>query len=207
MTDDHADPGSRFSAEEDVSKSAEAPTSGSRLDRICAQFIRGRQSGRATLGTRESAALRRYDPKSPSRSMSAIVPVLMRAEVYPVDDDEWRRWGEVLRMIALLSGTGGRRVHSTAASAAAGRMLFNARFSENRLARLLTARGSTLGDQLPRLARYLAASGSVPINLHPIVDMVMKDGRDEAGAEAARIRLAREYYQAATKPAIETKAS
>ena len=163
--------------------------------RIAARFVRG-EHGHASLPTRGSAALRRMDPERPSRALFALIPALDGSGARFNDDEDLRRWATVVHCIAVLSGTGGARAHSGASRYATGRRIHEASYSEHRLSRLLSARGPALTDQVRRLARFLAAARAVPIDLEPLAQLLLHEGRDETRAERARLLIARAYYGA-----------
>jgi CRISPR type I-E-associated protein CasB/Cse2 len=83
-----------------------------------------------------------------------------------------------------------------------GRALHEAGYSENRLMRLTAARGDALVDQVLRAGRYLAQAGAVPINLRTVHDLIADE---PARAEAARLRIARDYYTAEYSRSEEPK--
>lgn len=173
-----------------------------KLDRLARQFVRGRESGYATLPTRFSAMLRRMNPERPGSAMNAIMAALVTADVVPRSDDDLRRWAAVLNLLAILSGTGGTLPHGQSRQST-GRRLHEAGYSEQRLARLLTARGPAVTDQVRRAARFLATARGErgPIDLRPLVDLLRHESHDDARTEAARLRIARDYYGAAHQTA------
>jgi len=196
--DDQGDTTAARISTADLSDTAEASERDSEIGRIARQFVRGKH-GYASLSTGVSSALRRMDPERPSRALVALMPVLDAARV-PIanrDDDLLRRWATIVHIVAILSGTTGAEVHSTDKRHAAGRRMHEAGYSDNRLSRLLAARGSALTDQARRLARFLAAKRMTPIDLAPLVNLLLSDGRSDSQAEEARFRLARDYYRAA----------
>lgn len=147
------------------------------------------------LSTGNRAALRRmYLTKS--ADADGVVMGLLSAAGVP--DAEWRgpasfkRWRLLAHVAATLSGTAGANPHSPARPL--GQALHAAGYSENRLMRLTTARGPALTDQVVRAARYLAQAGQVPVDLNTLRGLV-SDREDLA--EAARLRIARDYYSAA----------
>lgn len=100
-------------------------------------------------------------------------------------------WRLLAHCAALLSGTGAKQSHAT------GRRLGSALqaigLSENRLLRLLSAQGAGLDSQVTRVFRMLAQRGDGPVNLRTLFDLV---GPNPDRAEAARIRIAQDYYAA-----------
>ena len=161
--------------------------------RIAEQF-----SAKPPLPTRITAELRRMNPERLSPSLSALIPVLMRAglAIDTMGEDRLRRWASIVHVVAILAGTGGRRVH--AGTVRTGRALAEADFKDLRFMRLTTARGARLRDEVMRLARFLAAKDKVPVDLRPLADLILFEGVDEPKAERARLDLARSYYAAMT---------
>jgi CRISPR system Cascade subunit CasB len=168
------------------------------VERIADQFVRN-HAGLAPLPTAVSSRLRRLRPTEPGRALTALMPVLVAAglAVGRLGDQDLRRWALVTQVVAILAGTGGAAVRSR--EVRTGRALHAAGYAEARLMRLLTARGPALGDQMMRLARFLAAKGGVPLDLRPLAELALHEGLDEARAEAARMAIARGYYAAAAK--------
>ena len=170
-----------------------APRERLAVERVADLFVRGGH-GYAPLPTGASAALRRLDVNRPAKGIDAVVGALVAADlpVERMDDDELLRWSVVVHAVAVLSGTSGARVHR--ASRSAGRVIADAGYSGGRFARLLTAQGPTLPPQVARLTRFLAAARAVPLDLRPIAELVLRDGRHAGRADAARLALARGYY-------------
>lgn len=170
--------------------------------RLAGLFVRAETA--SPLPTRVSSALRRTAPERWSLRLAELMPVLIAAglKVEGMDRDRTARWALLTHMVAVLAGTGGERSH--AGGRPAGAALHDAGYSEARLAKLLSSRGDALRDQMARLARYLRAAGAVPLDLRPLADLVLFEGRDGARAEAARLRIARSYYAAADRAARPT---
>ena len=176
------------------------------------------------IPTGARARLRRMDPEAPGRAAGDVVALLLNAGVAEDEwsnvagtprgrergDDGFRRWARICHLIATLAGAGARETHvpvqeRDAAGATsgprrphleAGRAIEASGYSETRLMRLTSARGSALADQARRLARYLAQAGTVPLDLTPVAELLLFEGRDETRADAARLDLARAYYRA-----------
>lgn len=166
--------------------------------RLAALFER--RGSAAGLPTRVTSVLRRTAPELYSRRLAELLPVLIQAglPVEKLDADRLKRWALLAHVVAVLAGTGGDRVH---ANRPTGDVLFASNYSEARLAKLLSARGDGLRDQVARLARFLRAAGAVPLDLRPLADLVLAEGRDEQRAEAARLRIARSYFAAMDRTA------
>jgi len=141
------------------------------------------------------AALRRMNPDAPGRT-----PVLLRMVARHASDrleygaDELVRWALVLHGMALMAPGHHHRVQVPV-----GRSLFGPGreplYAESRLARLLSARGPAFRAQVPRLARQLKARDQA-LDWREFADLILAEGRDEAGAEQARERIAQAYYRA-----------
>lgn len=146
------------------------------------------------LSTGDRAALRRLYLTKSGHADGVVIGLLTKAGV---PDAAWRgptsfaRWRLIAHVAGVLSGTAAVAPHSPVS--ALGRALHTAGYSTNRLMRLTTARGPALVDQVVRAARYLAQAGQVPVDLRPLRDLV---GADAARAEAARLRIARDYFSA-----------
>lgn len=149
-----------------------------------------------TLSTGDRSALRRLRPAGGSGMADGVVVGLaMRAGVEHVEGfrvETFERWRLLAHVAAVLSGTAAVPPHQPGASL--GRALHAARYSDHRLMRLTSARGPALADQIVRAARMLAAAGQVPVDLRTLFDLSRDVGPE---AEAARLRLARDYYAAA----------
>lgn len=143
------------------------------------------------LSTGDRAALRRMElTRSPAAS-GVVIKLLMRAQVPASRQrDDFVRWRLMAHVAAMLSGTAALPAH--AEGRAFGSALAEADISENRVLRLLATRGDALYDQVRRAARVLS-NGRKPVNLWAIYHLV----GDHAGkAEAARLRIAQDYYAA-----------
>ena len=113
------------------------------------------------------------------------------------------QWGLILHGIALMTdgaGGSGGSAHDGAVSVGralyAGGALHRSRplYSEDRMARLLTARGDTFRALLPRMFRIMSAA-HVSFNWREMARLILSEECDAAGAEQGRRRLARDYYR------------
>jgi CRISPR system Cascade subunit CasB len=107
-----------------------------------------------------------------------------------------RGWALLIHSLALAAPglVGGRGEFGTA--------LFEAGYSEGRLARLLQARAEDLADVVPRTVRFLAAHDQA-LNPAALAYFIRDVSRGGGAAERARERIARTYYRAeyaATQP-------
>lgn len=115
-----------------------------------------------------------------------------------------RKWALILRGIALMTPTGNTG-HRTAhdKTVPVGKALFvggdpgraTGYYSETRLNRLLTARGSTLTSLLTRMFRMMAAANQ-PFDWAQMANLILSDGYDEQSAERVRRSIASAYYRA-----------
>ena len=166
------------------------------LERLCDQFVRrGRGAHRvAIVPTGSASSLRRMDVERHAPQTGDLLPVLIRAGITPRSDDEQVRWASVVQVVAILSGTDGASVYSDSRTAALGRRLVEAHFSPIRLAQLFGGHDETLRRDVSALARFLASRSFLPVDLRPLVELVLHDGLDEERAERARRHIARSYY-------------
>ncbi len=160
-----------------------------RLARIIGQSARF--SGDAHgLGSGEHAALARLDPDGDMRphQIAALSRALIYAELEPEGwrPETWRRWALIAHGMALAGHDGANGL---------GQQLFTAGVAESRVNRLLTARGDAFRQLLPRLLRLLAAKEVAP-NWRELGGLILQEGRDEARAEATRLRIAGRYFSA-----------
>ena len=149
-----------------------------------ASFLRGDDVLRGDL-----AALRRLDPERPNAPAFWRLLAWHGVPVERLNDDSRRRWGLVLRGMALMVP------HHHDGHVAVGTALHAAGYAESRLGRLLNARGDPFRALVPRLCRQLAAKGQ-PLNWRELGRLILTEGRDEKAADAVRVAIARSYYAA-----------
>lgn len=146
----------------------------------------------AHLSSGDRAQLRRLYLTGRHEADGVVIGLMHRAGVtVPTDLRAFARWRLLAHCAALLSGTGGLQPH--AAGRRLGAALHEAGLSENRLLRLTAARGAGLEAQVIRAMRMVAQRGAVPVNLHTLFDLT---GNDPDTVEAARLRIAHDYYAA-----------
>jgi CRISPR type I-E-associated protein CasB/Cse2 len=148
----------------------------------------------ANLSTGHRAQLRRLFLVGPHsiRADGVVAGLLHRAGVRAeIGSAEAAAWRLIAHVAATLSGTAAEYPH--AAGKRVGTALHAAGYSENRLLRLTAARGPALQDQIIRAARVLAQAGQRPVNLWTLLDLA---GPWADRAEAARLRIAQDYYAA-----------
>ena len=148
----------------------------------------------ALLRSGERAALRRMKISTPARSAGLVTGLLMAAgfeNPQKISEAVFRRWSILAHCAGLLSGTGKTSAHSGEWSRGFGERLSVAGYSESRLMRLTSARGSALEDQVVRAVRYLAQANAAPVNMKTVWDLL-----DPDRAETARLTIARSFYAA-----------
>ena len=136
------------------------------------------------------AALRRLDPDH--ASAPAFWRLLMRIpEERRRGRDAEARWALILHGMALMVP------HHHGANVPVGRALFRADYSEQRLGRLLDARGAQFRALVPRLCRQLAHKAQ-PFDWRELGRLILasESDRDEERAETIRVNIARAYYRA-----------
>lgn len=145
--------------------------------------------GREGFARGDLAILRRLDPDNASapafwRLLTQTVPPERRRS----PDDE-RRWALILHAMALMVP------HHHDASTRVGRALFTAGYSEQRLGRLLDARGAQFRALVPRLCRQLAHKAQ-PLDWRELGKLILASERHKDEAETIRLAIARAYYGA-----------
>jgi CRISPR system Cascade subunit CasB len=168
-----------------------APRIGQIVARVASQL------GRAEFSTGDRATLRRLDPDNPRAGIGTACRLLQAAgfDIGVANSDQLKRWTLALHGMALMSGPG---VDPHNPSKRAGSAIADAGLSEQRFTRLLCASGPAFREQIPRLARFLAAKGQ-RFDWEPLARLVLCEGRDEQAAEEIRLRLAAQYYSARAK--------
>jgi CRISPR system Cascade subunit CasB len=137
----------------------------------------------------DSAALRRMDPRRPPAAFFKVEGLTLDPHL-PGDAtrraDMETRWATVVLGLAQMAD-----LHQP--ERRLGHALVAAGYSELRFARLLQADADQLLDELPLLARFLAAKG-MPADWAGAARLILSAGR--ADEEDARRHLARDYYGA-----------
>ena len=142
-----------------------------------------------------SATIRRLDSES-EFATPELVRVLVCAGV-PRDDfynpERARAWAAVGQVLAIMAHAGlpggPKRI---------GEVLSEIELSDNRLARLLTARGQAFREQAVRTVRLVAGAGN-PANLDDLLELMLVEhlpGQDE-WAESLRLRIVESFERAA----------
>ena len=157
----------------------------------------------AHLGPGPAAALRR----GPARGSGTAAYWQL---VAPLEDEklwgEGRGWETVIQSIAILTPRGHdpkkkKKESSHDPSVAMGTALYNARFSELRLARMLNAPPATRRRLVVRACRRLSASGHHRFDLVTLAWFVLTERNEPAR------RIARDYYRAEAMARRSTSAS
>jgi CRISPR system Cascade subunit CasB len=139
------------------------------------------------MSTGDVAALRRMDPQHPAAAFFKVEGIALDAHLPGTVDARANletRWAAIIAGLAHL-GTlhqSGQRL---------GSVLADAQYSELRFARLLRADADRLADELPALARFLAAKGT-PVDWTGAAQLILS--ADGANEEPVRRHLARDYY-------------
>jgi CRISPR system Cascade subunit CasB len=144
-----------------------------------------RTGGAVTVG--DVAALRRMDPRYPEAAFFKVEGLILDAQLPGAADaraDLETRWAAIIVGLAHLGTLHqfGQRL---------GNVLADAQYSELRFARLLRANTDRLADELPTLARFLAAKGT-PVDWTGAAQLILSAER--TNEEAVRRHLARDYY-------------
>ena len=138
-----------------------------------------------SFGTGALAELRRLDPRQATPGQPALHRLLAR---YVADErllgEGTQRWTLLIHLLALAAPDGLR------GGGPLGSALFAAGYNEGRLTRLLEAPASDFPVLLPRMLRFLVAKRSA-VDAHELANLVLW-----GGDEAARLRIARDYYRA-----------
>ena len=156
------------------------------------------------------AELRRMDPNAPD---AAVFWRLMANEEslnrWVGHDEIERKWALVLHGLALMTRTAGDNAMNRSAHdqyAPIGEVLFygddrsreTAFYSQSRLNRLLTARGSMLRMLEARLFRMLGAKGCM-FDWYQMASLILTEGHNEEWADRIRRDIARHYYWAESR--------
>ena len=147
------------------------------------------EHGRGMLTTGDVAGLRRMDPRRPQAPFFKLAGLALEQNLpdAPARRDEAETyWASIVVGLAHLGGLHrpGKRL---------GRALVDAGLSELRFSRLLRADGNRLIDELPSLARFLAAKG-IAADWTGAAWLLLSVGRPHE--EPTRRALARDYYGA-----------
>lgn len=149
--------------------------------------IAGLFRGSGAISRGDVASLRRMDPRHPAAAFFKIEGLVLD-EFLPGDAakraDIETRWAAIVVGLAYLGA-----LHDP--SKRLGFALADAKYSELRFSRLVRADEEHLADELPTLARFLAAKGML-VDWTAAAQLILSAGRAEE--EAVRRHLARDYY-------------
>lgn len=144
------------------------------------------------LNAGDASELRRASPRRPPSGFFKLEGLMLDdvlpGEAVPRADAE-TRWAAIVAGLAQLGALHrpGRRL---------GVALFDADFSELRFARLMRADAERLIDDLPMLARFLAAK-STSVDWAGAAQLLLSSGG--AAEESVRRHVARDYYRSALR--------
>lgn len=179
----------------DDAQPADAEKQDDLMLKVAKQFGMKDRDGRGAapvMSPGDRAALRRMEVTRVRSADGAVIKLLLAADIPKhLQTRDFDRWRLIAHIAAMLSGTGKLRAHARGRKL--GAILREADYSENRLLRLLSVRGAALDGQVRRAMRVIAQKGKQPIDLWTVYDLV---GPNPDRAEAARIRIAQDYYAA-----------
>jgi CRISPR type I-E-associated protein CasB/Cse2 len=159
-----------------------SPNLASVVSSIAALLGRG-----GVITVEDVAALRRMDPRHPAPAFFKIEGLVLDAHLTGNADaraDLETRWAAITAGLAHL-GT----LHQPRQRL--GDVLAHVEYSEFRFARLMRADADRLADELPALARFLAAKG-IPVDWTGAAQLILSAERVDE--EPVRRHLARDYY-------------
>ena len=138
-----------------------------------------------------SAVLRRLDPED-CVGAPALHSVLVKAGVHDLalKDDGLERHATCVRIIALLAAVQGN-------DTAPGKGLAELELSDQRIARLTTARQRSLRDQMTSTVRRAVSQG-IKLDPRPLCEIILADGATDWRADVgdrAKQSLLRDFYR------------
>lgn len=172
------------------------PTGSGSIDGLVHRIAGLLQHGGNVLSTGDVALLRRMDPRHPSSAFFKLEGTVLDAELpgeVQAREDRETRWAAVVVGLAHLGD-----LHRPAGRL--GEALAEADFSELRFSRLLRADAEQLADEIPMIARYLAAKG-VPADFSAAAWLILSAG--QSNEERVRRNIARDYYGAMARQTNE----
>jgi CRISPR system Cascade subunit CasB len=142
-------------------------------------------------GNGERAALARMDwDNMKPHQLAALARALVAAGMQPEQwrPDRWPRWALVAHGIALAGHDRSKRL---------GYQMAKAGIAESRVSRLLTSRGESFSQNLPRILRLMVSKGARP-NWRELGELVIAEGspsaRHQLRAEEIRLQIAGTYF-------------
>lgn len=160
-----------------------APTLASLVSTVARLLASG-----GALSRGDVSALRRMDPRTPAAAFFKIEGLVLD-DCLPGESrlrmDAETRWAAITAGLAHLEALHrpGQRL---------GTVLADAGWAEQRFVRLVRADAERLADELPALARFLAAKG-IPVDWTAAADLILSAGTKRS--EDVRRHLARDYYR------------
>ena len=148
---------------------------------------------RSTLSRGDTAPLRRMDPEHPHEP--AFILFMLEAgapESWTWELEDARSWALIVHAMALMAP------HHHDRGTSVGAALHRAGVSDQRVARLLAARGVQFRKQMGRLVRRLAQAVQ-PVNWLELADLITAEAGDADRLDRLRLRIARDYYSAQFK--------
>lgn len=148
--------------------------------------------GTGALSEGDLASLRRMDPAAPAAPFFKLAGLTLEADLpsgIEALEDRETRWAAVVVGLAHLGD-----LHDPGIRL--GEALGEGDLSEMRFSRLLRADVDRLVDELPALARFLAAKG-IRANWVDAARLIFSAGSSDE--ERQRRRLARDYYRAVSR--------
>jgi CRISPR type I-E-associated protein CasB/Cse2 len=154
--------------------------------------------GPAGLDPGAVAALRRLDPRAPSRPdfWRAMERVVRPVCAVPDRAEEEERWALLIHAMALMAPLVHRRAQPPGFETSPGAVLAEEDYSELRLERLLRSRGPALVQEVAALAQFLHQRGRA-IDWVRFAPLILAAPESEK-AEEARRAVARAYYRRQT---------
>ena len=143
-----------------------------------------------------NARLRRLDPET-EFATPALVRVLVASGVETNDfrnNEKARAWAAVAQAHALMAHADLRNGPHI------GAVLYYIKFSDNRLARLLTARSAALREQATRTVRFIVSSGE-SASLDDLLELMLVETlpKSDEWAEILRLRIVENFERTKSK--------
>jgi CRISPR system Cascade subunit CasB len=157
------------------------------LDSIVHRIAGILQHGGGVLTSGDVAELRRMDPRRLAAPFFKLAGLVLDSELpgeVKAREDAETRWAAVVVGLAHLGDL-------QVASLRLGSALASAGFSELRFSRLLRSDTEQLVDEIPMVARFLAAK-SVAVDFATAARLILSAGRSEE--ERVRRNIARDYF-------------
>jgi CRISPR system Cascade subunit CasB len=163
-------------------EAAEPPAEESRRNRVEA-FAAAVHALEKAERRGDLASLRRLDVDAPDAPafFRMVVKLVPNASVV-----ELSRYAQFLQILALKP--------AALSAGSFGAAMAEAKVSEGRVQKLLSARRPAISEQVRLIARRLANAGKLPYR--QIGDLLLVEDEDSEYADAVRLRIARDYWRA-----------